>query len=115
MASNDEVLWGLPMIQCPSCQFTLDTSGAKVEKYSKAQRATRHPDTYAFESHTEKACIQTVGKPRTLFDGEDQSSGFAENVFLVLSCGNERCEQYNKIKVLRMPRLHAPSVKVDLA
>ena len=38
MPSNDEVVWGIPSIQCPSCNNMLDLSGKKLEKYSKAQR-----------------------------------------------------------------------------
>jgi len=32
-----------------------------------------------------------------------------------VTCENHRCEQYNKIKVLSIPRLAVASAKVDLS
>lgn len=106
MPSNDDVVWGLPHIQCPSCQFVLQTATDKAfHKLSKAQRKTKYPDAY-----------QTVGQVGNYSapHKEDQASDFPENTFIVVTCTNECCEQYSKLKALRVPRIHAPSIKLDL-
>ena len=38
MPSNDEVVFGIPNIQCPSCQQVLDCSGKRIDKFTKDQR-----------------------------------------------------------------------------
>lgn len=103
---------GLPNIQCPSCQYVIDCSGRQIEKLSKTQRERRYNTNG--EAWTPEAAVG-IPRKRTSFDGEDEASEFPENAFLVVSCGNERCQQYNKLKVLRIPRIHTPSIKVDLS
>ena len=34
MPSNDEAVFGIPQIQCPSCQQLLDISGKRIDKSS---------------------------------------------------------------------------------
>ena len=46
---------------------------------------------------------------------EDQPSQAADLTFVTISCENERCAQYNKFKILRLPKIHTPAVKVDLS
>jgi hypothetical protein len=110
MPNNDEVVFGIPSIQCPSCGATAEISSKnRIDKFSKEQRKrmTRGGDTYS-----------TASTPSRFQDpfpnGEDQPSEFPEKNFVVISCSNFHCEQYNKFKVLKIPRIHTPSVKVDL-
>ncbi len=104
VASNDEVLLGIPNIQCPSCMSSLCmTSYQRIDKFSKKQRKQRHQKGYYAE---------TVQSDTPM--PEDSPSEAPENNFVVVSCGNETCEQYNRIKVLRLPRIECPTVKVDL-
>jgi hypothetical protein len=37
-----------------------------------------------------------------------------DNNFIVVSCENHFCEQYNKIKVLKIPRLDVKTAKFEL-
>ena len=106
MPSNDDVVWGLSTIQCPSCGFTLNVSGEKLHKFSQQQRK---------QMYSTNQCNTSSSSYSRHPELEDISSAEPENTFVVITCGNCRCEQYNKIKVLRVPRLSAPSVKVDLA
>lgn len=115
MPSNDDVVWGMPTIQCPSCKFTLDlseTSSPHIQKYSKAQREKMYCKAET-EYDSAKSSYETV-RMKSLFDREDAPSMAPENVFTVVTCSNARCEQYNKLKVLRIPRISTPSIKVDL-
>lgn len=41
MPSNDEVVLGIPSIQCPSCRFSLDLSGKPIEKFTKEGRIVK--------------------------------------------------------------------------
>lgn len=110
MPSNDEVVLGIPSIQCPSCQQMLDISGKKFEKFTKAQRKEMHGNvnTYARGDYRQAA-------PDPFPTGEDERSQAAEKTLVVVSCENHHCEQYNKIKVLELPRIKTPSIKVDLS
>lgn len=103
LPSNDEVVWGIPSIQCPSCGHLLDISGPKLEKFSKAQRK-------AFGEETNQQSSGSYRQPAA----EDLPSTRAENTYVTVTCGNHYCEQYNKFKVLKLPRIHTPSVKVEL-
>ena len=38
MPNNDDCVFGIPSIQCPSCLQLFDLSGPKAEKFSKQQR-----------------------------------------------------------------------------
>ncbi len=38
MARNDEVVLGIPHVQCPSCGCTFDLSKNRFDKFTKAQR-----------------------------------------------------------------------------
>lgn len=109
MASNDEVVWGLPQIQCPTCQNALQLDrGNMLHKLSKEQRKRKYGDG--------SNCTQSSTRDRLAREPniEDVPAENAENTFVVVTCDNERCPQYNKVKVLRIPRLSAPSVKLDL-
>lgn len=106
MPSNDESVLAIPTIQCPSCKYTLDLSGSKVGKYTKAQRK-RIED----EGRNMTASTSNYRQDPT---GEDNPSSFPEKEFMLVTCSNIRCEQYNKIKVLELPKLRTPSVKIEL-
>lgn len=114
MPSNDEVLWGIPNVQCPSCQAILDcaTGNRLISKFSKAQLESRHGSADSWQASPQSV---SAGTKRTRFDYVDQGSTEPENSFIVVSCGNECCQQYSKLKVLRIPRIHTPSIKVDLS
>lgn len=109
MPSNDESVFGIPHIQCPSCGSTVDTSKNRIDKFTKAQRKrmTQSENTYGETQ-------QRNYSPDPFPNGEDKPSEFPEKNFIVVSCSNFHCEQYNKFKVLKIPRIHTPSVKVDL-
>lgn len=109
MPSNDEVLFGIPDIYCPSCNSLLDTSKNRVDKYSKEQRKRM------FQSVNYEASTTSLGRASDPFpNGEDSPSEQPEKNFIIFTCTNPHCEQYNKFKVMRIPRIHTPSVKVDL-
>lgn len=105
MPSNDEVVWGLPQLQFPTCENHLHMN-QKISKLSKQQRREKYGDGES----TMKFSPRDYPTPHV----EDCPSNHPEATFLVVSCDNERCPQYNKIKVVRIPRLSAPSVKLDL-
>lgn len=102
--SNDETVWAIPSIQCPSCGFTLDLSGTKVEKLSKAQRRKMDQDSRAGGSYSAMDSS----------DPEMNPSVRGEHTFVLVSCSNHRCEQYNRFKVLRIPKIVTAAVKVSL-
>ena len=105
MASNDESVWAVPSIQCPSCGYSMDLSGQKIGKLSKKQREDlRKQNLYG----------TTTSSRESNEDSEMRPSEAAEHTFVVVSCGNHRCEQYNRFKVLRIPKLETPVVKVSL-
>jgi hypothetical protein len=108
MPSNDEVVFGIPQIQCPSCRQILDVSGKPIEKFSKAQRKWS-------EESTQNQYATTSDRFHREPDTEDLPSAGAEKVLVVVTCANTRCEQYNKIKILKLPRIYTPSVKIDLS
>jgi hypothetical protein len=106
VASNDDVLLGVPNIQCPSCMSTLCTTNyQRIDKFSKKQRKQRHQKGGQYYGETVRSDTPMP---------EDIPSEAPENNFVVVSCSNEICEQYNRIKVLRLPRIECPTVKVDL-
>jgi hypothetical protein len=103
MPSNDEVILDIPNARCPSCDFVLDMSARRIDKYTQAQR--KRMNNQANQSTT--LSYRTPAP-------EDVPSDFPEKNFIVVTCSNFHCEQYNKIKVLQIPRLHTPSAKVEL-
>lgn len=107
MPSNDEVVLGIPSIQCPSCYCMLDLSGPKIGKFTKSQRRRA-------EEANRNQCA-TSDRFHRKPDAEDLPSSAPEKVLVVVTCGNPLCEQYNKIKVLQLPRITVPSAKVDLS
>jgi hypothetical protein len=111
MPSNDEVVFGIPNIQCPSCMQTLSLNGQKFEKFTKAQRRKmdQEQNTYAASP------ARYYERRPSPTDPEDLPSERAEKVLVVVTCENTRCEQYNKIKVFQLPLIKTPSVKVDLS
>lgn len=103
MASNDEVVWQLPGIQCPSCGcFFAVHRDRMIYKYTRRQREQRKK----FDG------LETGQTPSEYL--ENMASLFPEKAFIVVTCDLESCEQYNKIKVIEMQRLKAPSVRVNL-
>ena len=111
MPSNDEVVFGIPNIQCPSCGNVQDLSKNRIDKFSKQQRKRMTQTGGSYTS--ENTPYSTTGRD-PFPNGDDSPSEMAEKNFIVVSCGNIHCEQYNKFKVLKIPRIHTPSVKVDL-
>jgi len=114
MPSNDEVVFGIPSVQCPSCmQLFLVSSDRRIDKFTKAQRQrmTQATNTCATVDSSKPYTSHRDPFP----NGEDAPSEAPEKNFIVISCGNIRCDQYNKFKVFRIPRIHTPSVKVDLS
>jgi hypothetical protein len=111
MPSNDEVVVGVPQIQCPSCMQVLALNGQKVEKFSKFQRKKLEEAMNQFSPSAGARDYQRGPHP---IDMEDLPSERPEKVYVVVTCENRHCEQYNKIKILKLPRLHTPSVSVDL-
>lgn len=110
MPSNDDVILDMPSATCPSCGCLFDLSKNRFDKYTKQQRKQMNQAT-----NYESASTPTRGySPDPFPTGEDTPSEAPEKNFVVLSCGNMHCDQYNKFKVLRIPRLATPSVKVDL-
>jgi hypothetical protein len=113
MPSNDEVVFGIPQIQCPSCQCVFDLSKNRIDKFTKAQRKrmTTSENTYATADSSKPYTPHRDPFP----NGEDFPSEAPEKNFIVISCGNIHCDQYNKFKVFKIPRVHTPSIKVDLS
>lgn len=112
MPSNDEVVFGIPNIQCPSCQQVLDCSGKRIDKFTKDQRRKMNdaPNTWNAESSKP----YTSGGRDPFPTGEDATSEAAEKNYILVTCNNHRCDQYNKFKVLQLPRIKTASAKVDL-
>ncbi len=109
MASNDEVILDMPNAHCPSCGCLFDLSNNRFDKYSKQQRRKMREATNGYATTDSR-----VYAPDPFPTGEDAPSEDPEQNFVVLSCGNLHCSQYNKFKVLRLQRVATPSVKVDL-
>ena len=111
MASNDDVVFGVPQIQCPSCQQLLDCSGKRLDKFTKEQRRrmTQSENTYGGDSSTPR-----TQRNEPFPNGEDAPSEAAEKNYILVTCQNYRCDQYNKFKVLQIPRIKTASAKVDL-
>ena len=84
MASNDDVVFGIPQIQCPSCQQLLDCSRPQIHKFTKRQRRDRDR-----ENCTVGGSYATISRQP---DAEDVSSTAAEKNYLVVTCENHRCE-----------------------
>ena len=111
MPSNDDCVMGIPQIQCPTCACMLDVSSTRrIDKFSKAQRrkmqqaqnvtgSTRGDKPYQFNEPTAP---------------EDMPSEAPERNFVLASCGNHHCDQYNKFKVLELPRIKVSTAKVEL-
>lgn len=103
--NNDDCVIGVPSIQCPSCGFALDLIGPKIGKLSKRQRKE-------FEK------IQDMYSTSSSVNGVDDDaprvgkSEHPERTFVVVSCGNHRCEQYNSFKVIEVPRIKTATAKV---
>ena len=99
MPSNDEVVFAIPQIQCPSCQHVMDMSKGRIDKFTKAQRQRMNQETNTCET-------RESGKPYTSHrdpfpNGEDTPSEAPEKNFIIISCGNTHCDQYNKFKVFK--------------
>ena len=109
MASNDVVILGIPNIQCPSCGCTFETSKNRFDKFTKAQRK-RMTQPAVGGSYTDSRGYSQDPFP----NGEDEPSDMPEKNYVVVSCSNFHCNQYNKFKVLELPRIVTPSVKVGL-
>ena len=107
MPSNDEVVLGIPDVYCPTCGATFDTSRNRIDKFSKQQRKRM--------TSGDSCNATSLGySPDPFPTGEDVPSEEPEKNFVVLSCNNLHCAQYNKFKVMKIPRIYAPSAKVDL-
>lgn len=110
MPSNDEVLLGIPYVYCPSCNSQIDVSRYRVDKYSKQQRKWRHgpnTDSWGYQA-------MSTHRVDPFPTGEDSPSEAPEKNYAIVTCSNDHCEQYNKFKVMRIERIHTPSVQVDL-
>ena len=108
MPSNDEAVFGIPQIQCPSCQQLLDIRGKRIDKFTKQQRKRMDETTNTYST--------SGSHVRDPFPtGEENPSESAEKNYVIVTCQNHHCDQYNKIKILKLPRLYTPSVKVDLS
>ena len=101
MANNNDVVLGIPSMQCPSCRSVLELTKC-VDKMSKTQIRSMRGE------HAIGGAYQ-VSVPRP-----DDPSQCPEKNYIIVSCGNFQCEQYNKFKVVEIPRLKAPSAAVDL-
>jgi hypothetical protein len=108
MKSNDEVVIALPNIYCPSCNCLFDTSRNRIDKYSKQQRKRMSQATGTCSTN------QRSYTPEPFPTGEDVPSESPEKNFIVFTCHNMHCDQYNKFKVFLIPRILTLSVKVDL-
>lgn len=106
MASNDETLFAIPQISCPSCQCVMDLSRNQFQKLSKEQRKALHnQNTYATTSRN-----YDNSRP----DSDMEPDDAPEHTFVVVSCSNHYCKQYNRFKVCKLPKIAAPSIKVSL-
>jgi hypothetical protein len=111
MPSNDEVVFGIPQIQCPSCgQILAMEFRRRFDKFSKAQRKEMYRATNTAASGSNEASWM-----RREPDAEDAPSTQPEKNYIVTSCDNGMCDQYNKFKVLLIPRIKTASAKVDLS
>lgn len=110
MASNDETVLEIPNIQCPSCKSALYVDGQKImTKFSKEQR-----QNFSQGSNTCESSKPYTVPRRTEFDHEDQPSEEPEHEYVMVSCSNFRCRQYNKFKLLKLPKIVTPTIKVEL-
>ena len=86
MHTHDEELLSIPNYFCPGCQTSLDISKRRFEKMSrKAIREQRSDDTACYDVN-----------------------------LAVVTCNNYHCAQYNRFKVVRLPRVKCATVGVDL-
>lgn len=108
MPSNDDCVMGVPSIQCPSCSALLEVNyHRRIDKFSKAQRRKMH-DCSAYGTSATDGTYQVKSEP------EDLPSEAPERNFVLTSCSNTRCDQYNKFKILELPRIKTSTVKVEL-
>lgn len=84
----------------------LELNGKKFGKFSKAQRK----EMLKGESVT----LGARGYSPSV-DEEDRCSESPERVFMCLSCGNIRCDQYTKFKVMELPKVKVSTARVDLS
>ena len=83
---DDEELMAIPNYSCPSCRSLMNISSNQFDKFSPSQANEAR--------HGRDAC--------------------ADVNLVVVSCSNYRCTQYNKFKVVRLPRVKCPTAEVDL-
>lgn len=111
MPSNDDCVMGIPSIQCPTCGYCLEVrSERRIDKYSKAQRRKMQQaeNTMGVASGDKPYQFNQPAAP------EDLPSEAPERNFVLTSCGNTHCDQYNKFKVLELPRIKTSTAKVEL-
>jgi hypothetical protein len=103
---NKDVVHAIPSYFCPGCgyQFSI-TRDRWVSKRSKrllkqdreqvhVEASTRSSDTIRFDEY---------GLPEP-----------NDNDFVVVTCGNHTCSQYDKVKVIRIPRVVVPSTTLNI-
>jgi len=105
MPSNDQTVLAIPHIQCPSCKMSIHVGNLTVNKFSKAQRKAQ------LESYN--SC--SPGSSQESYIDNDMSTEYSpEQEFVIITCDNIACKQYNVFKVLKLPKLIVPSMRVSL-
>lgn len=105
--NNNECVYGIPNIQCPSCNSTLSMGGTKINKLSARQRK-------AYIDGSNMPADSYQQQTTRNFEEEDYPSKYAEHVYVIVTCDNPRCDQYGRFKSLELPRVNTPSIKVNL-
>ena len=85
MLPHDEELLAIPNYFCPGCQSMLDVSKG-------------------FEKMSRKAIREQRSNGSACYDVS----------LVIVTCNNYHCAQYNRFKVVRLPRVKCATVGVDL-
>ena len=86
MLPYDEELMAIPIYSCPGCLTPLDISKGFEKMSRKAIREQRSNGSACYDVN-----------------------------LVVVTCNNYHCAQYNRFKVIRLPRVKCATVGVDLA
>lgn len=82
---DDEELLAIPSYSCPECRFIMDMS----KQFDKMGR-------------------------KEIRDRRSGGDGHHDVNLVVVTCGNYTCSQYNRFKVVRLPRVKCATIEVEL-
>lgn len=109
MARNRDAVHALSTYLCPECGNQFDLRRDKwITKRSKAQRRrdSEHGE-YSRATTSSSSVTYTVAGSHDNCDTDD-------NAFVIVTCDNRSCSQYEVVKVIRIPRVGTASTELTL-